>query len=635
MFALCLGLKSNADSATYYSSPEQYSVCPTPNGIPVEQGPRSIFRNLCSEEHPPRSVAICPQRRCVAFGCSAGIELHWTDILSGQDMNRWFPLANSSDYLTFIPPRPEGDSIKRLRLASSAANYAPDMGVPERQEDEMDWESTGNLAFQNVSDSGASVAVLTVTLTRAHAHTGSRWLIVPCPAHPCHSKEYSMLTSDLPQGSRTPSPASTKEHLHTVPLSDGIHALFTDASSGHVCLGRLSDSGASDSGIAKRVILHGPRGQDGSDTRSIPKCYAAAQELSWGVRIAVGYADDSLYLFSIPIDILHASDGKDWQLNWIEEYGNSGQQTNASDDSGLGTGWLDWPIHLPGMHIADLERLEDLAVDASHGGVTLWLFSSDGMVREWEMSNGEGKEVWKGLVGQDGMITNAMDVDGDWNMKNAPWSPSWASTPAGYDGEGTALRSHPTMPILSSHPAWSLDNRANIQRPSSEDEGYASDEGEPSHSIDVDSTASLSARFGRLRLSDSDVEMLDVDCDDEGYFSAESRAGSPTGFDGAASGDEGYESASEGRSPTPTLLRSHKATGNEDDKLLQWASSPLAICIPSPNKEWNGESFEGHDWTPDHLRMKEGWAEEGDGNGREDEEDLDLWDLREVEVLIL
>lgn len=42
----------------------------------VENMTMSVYRNLCSDDDPPRSVAICPQRRCVAFGCHGGIELH-------------------------------------------------------------------------------------------------------------------------------------------------------------------------------------------------------------------------------------------------------------------------------------------------------------------------------------------------------------------------------------------------------------------------------------------------------------------------------------------------------------------------------------------------------------------------------
>jgi hypothetical protein len=64
--------------------------------IPVENGTSTFYRHLCSEDDPPRSVSICPQRRCVAFGCSAGIELHWIDALTGQSLSRWFPLTAPS-----------------------------------------------------------------------------------------------------------------------------------------------------------------------------------------------------------------------------------------------------------------------------------------------------------------------------------------------------------------------------------------------------------------------------------------------------------------------------------------------------------------------------------------------------------
>lgn len=93
---------------------------PTFPAMPVEYGIRSLYRSLCSDDDPPRSVAICPQRRCVAFGCSSGIELHWVDAPTGQDLNRWFPLTAPSDYLFFLPPRKSVDSAKKLRLISSA-----------------------------------------------------------------------------------------------------------------------------------------------------------------------------------------------------------------------------------------------------------------------------------------------------------------------------------------------------------------------------------------------------------------------------------------------------------------------------------------------------------------------------------
>lgn len=98
----------------------------------IETGPRSLYRNVCSDDDPPRSVAICPQRRCVAFGCSSGVELHWVDALTGQDLSRWFPLTAPSDFLFFLPPRKRVDSAKKLRLISSAARPSERPAISER-----------------------------------------------------------------------------------------------------------------------------------------------------------------------------------------------------------------------------------------------------------------------------------------------------------------------------------------------------------------------------------------------------------------------------------------------------------------------------------------------------------------------
>ena len=43
----------------------------------VETPPQLVYRNLCTEDDPPRSVAISPTRQCVAFGCKTGVELYW------------------------------------------------------------------------------------------------------------------------------------------------------------------------------------------------------------------------------------------------------------------------------------------------------------------------------------------------------------------------------------------------------------------------------------------------------------------------------------------------------------------------------------------------------------------------------
>ena len=129
---------------------EPFPSIPNISYIPIETGPRSIYRNLCSAKDPPRSVAICPQRRCVAFGCSAGIELHLIDALTGQDLDRW-PSTAPSDFLDFLPPRPGVDSAKKLRLISSACHPKEQDGLQSRflssydkaRHHGMSWEDEG------------------------------------------------------------------------------------------------------------------------------------------------------------------------------------------------------------------------------------------------------------------------------------------------------------------------------------------------------------------------------------------------------------------------------------------------------------------------------------------------------------
>lgn len=173
---------TTTSSATFTHSNSQ--------GIPVETGPCIIYRHLCSDDDPPRSVSICPQRRCAAFGCSAGIELHWVGALTGQYLNRWFPLTAPSDFLYFLPPRPRVDSAKRLRLISIAAHPSDRPSIcrrffSSRPTLSLFWRSFG---FENRGPSYASGA-------------------------------------------------ANCDHYRAVPLSDGYHVLFTDPASSKLFLG--------------------------------------------------------------------------------------------------------------------------------------------------------------------------------------------------------------------------------------------------------------------------------------------------------------------------------------------------------------------------------------------------------------
>lgn len=49
--------------------------------------PQIVWRNVCSEDDPPYSVAISPTRQCTAFGCKGGVELYWVcQSIAGRDL---------------------------------------------------------------------------------------------------------------------------------------------------------------------------------------------------------------------------------------------------------------------------------------------------------------------------------------------------------------------------------------------------------------------------------------------------------------------------------------------------------------------------------------------------------------------
>ncbi|KAL8828805.1 MAG: hypothetical protein Q9191_002375 [Dirinaria sp. TL-2023a] len=452
-------------------TPERYDLTSPETSIPVERGPRSIYSNVCSPEDPPRNVAICPQRRCVAFGCSAGIEIHWTDPSDGQNKTRWFPLVNPSDYLHFIPPRAGVDTLNRLRLASSVAHpseqtalltkFAPQM--LEGRQDEMAWECTSNMAFD------------------------------PCKESPL---------TDQPN------------HYHAVPLSDGYHVLFTDVETGEVCLGsERPDADTSGSKFAKRAILQT------ANMNAVPKCYAAATELSWGVRIAVGYSNGCVWLFSVPRDMFVAScsEAEHTQLEWLDQYDTyEGKKEHAETSNGALT--IAWPMLIRGIEVAQVNELENVCVDASNGSVAVWGFSADGFLRRWDISSRLNISVRKLTVLSNGDIVGDEDDDGDWIMKNAPWVPSYTATPPGYDGTNSAT-SFQTAPNTS----WQGISRRSLENQASNvDSGYAS------------ATDGGSERDSGIDMMDTDDEEDDDDDGDDGIprpTALESSSLTPTALD--------------------------------------------------------------------------------------------------------
>ncbi|RDW64204.1 hypothetical protein BP5796_10706 [Coleophoma crateriformis] len=371
--------------------------------IPVDNGPRSIYRNICSYDDPPRSVAICPQRRCVAFGCSAGIELHWVDALTGQDLNRWFPLTAPSDYLFFLPPRRSVDSAKKLRLISSAAEPGERAAIGSRVFGEKARSSPfwGKLGWMPKHESEDQSQGFLEKLRRESSSRarGSSW-------------------------------RNHSDHYRAVPLSDGYHILFTDPTTGHLSLGSDAPIGGPTK-LLRKIWFRGPL-----DDIS-PVCYASGSDLRYGVRIVAAFGageEQSIWLFSVPGDIFNASSrsqftrsGTAWlrpsldqnsaNIDWVPWWRNQTMQNcpGGEPDSALGSQLKGtWPTEVRGQQIGSCKGLVDLSID-SGPDMAIWAFSKEGQAKVWQINTGQHKVARKSIVTRDGTIRE-LDFEGDIEM---------------------------------------------------------------------------------------------------------------------------------------------------------------------------------------------------------------------------
>ncbi|OAP62180.1 hypothetical protein AYL99_04383 [Fonsecaea erecta] len=371
-------------------------------GIPIETRATAIYTDLGGTNDPPKSVAICPNRKCVAFGCRMGIELHWVDAVTGEHLNRWFPLAAPSNYLYFLPPRRGVDSRKKLRLISSAAGpvitrLLRSDSTPAKSKH---WPTPPNLGRRQ-------------SLTRLFF--GS----LPFPRSAGGSEDLS--------GSSTPQRADEGrgvlrtvdcDHFYAIPVSDGLHLLFTDPDSGLVCLG--SDAPLGGPTKLDRKIMFIPPGQH--DRTPAPRCYAFGKALEWGLRLVVAYDTDQVVLYNIPSDVFERlQDQRSPTDVWDENSGVVGQsdlimdslmnrdesrdrEAPEGDDSPARE-----PMRLDGSVIADVgdQVVDDIAVQSENGGLSVWLFYRDGLAELYSIYAPHPRQVQRRFVGENGLIWNS------------------------------------------------------------------------------------------------------------------------------------------------------------------------------------------------------------------------------------
>ena len=308
---------------------------------PYKIGRKHIYQRLCSPDETPLSVAICPYQDCVAFGFQAAVDLYWVKQLGQRDTFQSFPMTVPSDFLYFLSP----------------------LGGQYWQRETMFMSSAGTVGMK-----------------------GSL------------NMKYGDLLGEE-NGAR-----QAADSWRAVPLSDGLHVLFTDPrpKTRLLCLG--TNSAAVRSGIlSMHVLLFDPQ-------QRLPHVYSVGRDLTWGARIVVGYGDE-VWLFSIPGDILncHGSGaGEAWTDHYVHRRSKIDDDNKDLVSMANQSRWASipsdsiWPVVIRGSYISTVPGLAELAIDSRLQSFTIWAFSSNGTVKAYQL---------RGRIPRDARKVSAKDLD--------------------------------------------------------------------------------------------------------------------------------------------------------------------------------------------------------------------------------
>ncbi|KAJ5749933.1 hypothetical protein N7533_006961 [Penicillium manginii] len=320
------------------------------------------YYDVCSEDHPPRTIALYPGRRCVAFGCAGGIEIHWVDETTQRDQRRHFPMSQPSETLHFLPNT--SGSPSEMRLISSLAGP----GIHEcacRQS--------------------------------------------PNPDHP-KKCQFHMMSGTQSLGRRAPTDtfalslvrATHCHHYRAVPINDGYHIIFVEPRTGFLCIGSDAPIGGPAS-LTRAFICVPPFAQgtptDSNDARS-PTVFTVGSDLNWGLRVAAAYGD-RIVLYSVPLDVFNVirkererqSDGvmgdSDLAHSWFVDPERCRKRRESLVQNQNGD-WefllsvryrptaMMWPFKIYGKEIGRVENIVELALQSSNGGARVWAFGANG-----------------------------------------------------------------------------------------------------------------------------------------------------------------------------------------------------------------------------------------------------------------
>ncbi|KAH6995718.1 hypothetical protein BKA56DRAFT_639791 [Ilyonectria sp. MPI-CAGE-AT-0026] len=400
-----MGMRVGKSKSTSANTSNEGSGLSTPNSIslaspaspPVEEGPRSVYRRICHPDDPPRSVALCPQRNCVAFGYA----------LTNQDLSRWFPLASPSDYLYFLPARRGVDTGKKLRLISSAAALGDDVGPTS-------FVRSGSNGVVSVMGAGTGGTVIHDIHSR------------PCV------RPRDLLDQRLPSdGLVRRVSASSADHYRAVPLNP---------KTGNLCLGTDAPFGSLNRLIRKVWFRPPSAASSPADTRHGVRVAATFSVSSGGsMRVksdevtsrraapqsGVDSDEQIVVFYTIPPDMFHdisqGNVGPSRRPSWNEEaetlseWVNWRPEENYREIDVFGSPFQDnaavYPLEIQGQPVAICSNLVELALD-SGPNMVIWAFSAEGWARTWAMHVGREEAFSRAAVQHDGSVRH-VDPDGN------------------------------------------------------------------------------------------------------------------------------------------------------------------------------------------------------------------------------
>lgn len=227
------------------------------------------------------------------------------------------------------------------------------------------------------------------------------------------------------------SPQTVCEFYREMLLSDGYRMLFMLPGSRELHMGQEYYTSSNFRKLTNDFVFVGPR--DEHDNFILPRLFAAATELRWGLRVAILYSDQ-LWLFVVPPDLLI-------------ENGVRGKKADMSTATGDD---ITITIQVQGTKVAAIVGLANLALDASAGDLTLWAFSQDGKAYVFQLAGSGSKAVTQRAAMRDGAIILTRDEDGDTIMTDAPHLPE---DPNRHTDGATSLSYHGSSLLVPCFPS--------------------------------------------------------------------------------------------------------------------------------------------------------------------------------------